>query len=177
MDVLLADGREHTATCRSSVTQRTLFKGLIVAAHRSGKVAPTCTAEGIVFFFFLSLHPEKHYLITPTRTPTPTCTHSFRPLDLGCYASGSKGCTKVSVCLFDESRRYPPPPPPPHWPTRALFVCMCVMMINTFVLKANRELSCTCISPCVCVCACTSSLCVSLITRLPPSGCAVCVHQ
>ncbi len=89
-----------------------------------------------------------------------TRTHSFRPLDLGCYDSSSKGCAEVSVCLFDESRRRTSPRP-----TRvSAFVCMCVMMINTFVLKANRELLCVCIRMSVC-------LCVSVIMCSPSSGC------
>lgn len=56
--------------------------------------------------------------------------------------------------------------PTPAHPCSA-FVCMCVMMINTFVLKANRELLCVriCVSACV-------YLAVLVSACLPPCGCA-----
>lgn len=118
----------------------------IVAASWSGEASPSFTfAESI---------------LSSSLIPPPGCsgrvarslvarTRGFRPLDLGCYASSSNGCTKASACLFDESRRYNNPPGP-----HVCCVGVCVMMINIFVLEASRVVACfhQCVSLCVHAC-------------------------
>lgn len=143
------------------------------------RVTPSCTSEGYVLSSYLiltattSLFPpgsSRKMLHLP-----PMCmrTRSFGPLDLGCYASGSKRLHRgVSVSPWRVPQAHQPPAHP-----RSAFVCLCVTMINTVVLKANRELLSVCVTLCVRVWQC-----VSVITCLPPSGCAsmisaVCVHQ
>lgn len=58
-------------------------------------------------------------------------------------------------CVSLTSPAGTPSPGPPVFCV-CVYVCMCVMMINTFVLKANRELLCVCISVCVCLALCVT---------------------
>lgn len=72
-------------------------------------------------------------------------------------------------CVSLTSPAGTPTPGPPC----SSFVCMCVMMINTFVLKANREFLCVlcvcahlCLAVRVCFCCCWV---LQYFSRLAPS--------
>lgn len=121
--------------------------GLVLSSHSiltaTSSLYPTGSAGSALQF--LVMHVHSCY--------TRTHAHSFRPLDLGCYDSSGKAAPRCQ-CVFLTSPAGTPTPAHPF------SVCVCVMMINTFVLKANRELLCVCIcvSLYVCVYVFSSSL-------------------
>lgn len=149
-----------------------------VAARRSAQVVPRCTAEG----FVLSLHSILTVTSSLFSTSSSgsvlqfllmhTCAHTdLDHLTLVAMTAALKAAPRCQ-CVSLTSPAGTPTPAHPCSP----FVCMCVMMINTFVLKVNRELLCKCLCLCVCVFGVSVSMCS------PPCGCAsaflpICVHQ
>lgn len=79
---------------------------------------------------------------------TPAHTH-LDHLTLVAMTAALKAAPRCQ-CVSLTSPAGSPTPAHPCSP----FVCMCVMMINTFVLKVNRGLLCVSVSVYVCVCAC-----------------------
>lgn len=126
------------------------------AACRSGRAVPCCTAEGFVL--------SSYSVLTATGSLFPTSSsgsvlqfllaHAHTALDHLTLVAMT-AAVKAALRCQCVSLTSPAGAPTPAHPCSA-FVCMCVMMINTFVLKANRELLCVCIRVSVCVCAFTS---------------------
>lgn len=109
----------------------------IMAACWSGEALPSFLYSVLL----LVISPPPGLFWECSALPRHARTHSFRPLDLGCHASSSKGLRQsFSVSLWRVPQVQQAPGPP------VCCVCVCVMMINTFVLEASRELLRVCIS-------------------------------